>query len=197
MCYTLRERRFTIPGMALKIGEVARLVELPAKTLRYYEEIGLISPAGRTESGYRLYGWRELEQIEFVRRAKLMGLSLEQIRELVETAEVGIPGGVLRRLEGLLEKKLEETERRMGELRAFRESLLEYREQATGAEDRGLCRCAERGEAEFCGCVTVATEGVTPPELRVIRENGRSVRSDGEEERCRCGCCEPVPGEVV
>ena len=59
----------------LKIGEVARLVDVPAKTLRYYEDIGLISPAGRTDSGYRLYGWRELEQIEVVRRAMLVGLT--------------------------------------------------------------------------------------------------------------------------
>ena len=90
----------------LKIGEVARLVDVPAKTLRYYEDIGLISPVGRPDSGYRLYGWRELEQIEFIRRAKLMGLTLEQIRELVEVAEEGLPGGVLRHLDGILEQKL-------------------------------------------------------------------------------------------
>ncbi len=173
------------------------MVGMPAKTLRYYEDIGLISPAGRTDSGYRLYGWRELEQIEFVRRAKLMGLTLEQIRGLVEVAEEGMPSGVLRHLDELLERKLEETERRLEELRAFRESLLEYRERAAMAEAQGMCRCAERGEQEFCGCVTAATEGVTPPELRVIRENGFSLRGVGEREKCRCGCCEPVPGEVV
>lgn len=173
------------------------MIGMPAKTLRYYEEIGLISPAGRTESGYRLYGWRELEQIEFVRRAKLMGLSLGQIRGLVEAAEAGIPSGVLRRLEDLLDLKLEETERKLEELRAFRESLLEYREQVAMAGADDLCRCGERSEGEFCGCVTVATEGVTPAALRVVEENGGSVRSGGEEERCRCGCCEPVSGEAV
>jgi DNA-binding transcriptional MerR regulator len=190
-------RRLTISGAALKIGEVSRLVGVPAKTLRYYEEIGLISPASRTESGYRLYGWRELEQIEFVRRAKLMGLSLGQIRGLVEDAEEGIPGEVLRHLDELLERKLEETERELAELRAFRESLLEYREQANEAEENDLCRCAERGEAEFCGCVTVATEGVTPAALRVVEENGGAVRSVEGGDGCRCGCCEPVSGEVV
>ena len=82
----------------MKIGEVARLAGVPTKTLRYYEDIGLLSPAGRTSSGYRLYGWRELEQIEFIRRAKLMGLTLEQIRDLVEVAEEGMPSGVLGRL---------------------------------------------------------------------------------------------------
>ena len=193
----IAERGFSIAETALKIGEVARLVGVPAKTLRYYEDIGLISPAGRTDAGYRLYGWRELEQIEFIRRAKLMGLTLEQIRGLVEVAEEGISSGVLRHLNELLEQKLEETERKLEELRGFRESLLEYRERAVIAEERGACRCAERGEGEFCGCVTATVEGVTPPGLRVVRENDRVLQEVGERERCRCGCCEPVSGEVT
>lgn len=195
LCVTGKE--FFVGETTLKIGEVARLVGVPAKTLRYYEDIGLISPAGRTDSGYRLYGWRELEQIGFVRRAKTMGLTLEQIRGLVEAAEEGMPSGVLRRLDVLLEQKLEETERSLEELRAFRESLLEYRERAAMAEERGACRCAQRGEGEFCGCVTAATEGVTPPGLRVVRENDRTLEGVEERERCRCGCCQPVTGEVV
>ena len=182
---------------ALRIGEAARLVGLPTKTLRYYEEMGLISAAGRTDSGYRLYGWRELEQIEFVRRAKLMGLSLDQIRSLVKTAEEGIPNAVFERLEGLLENKLEETERKIEELRAFRESLLEYRERAAEAEARDACGCGEPGKERFCGCVSEATEGVTPVVLGVVLENGRSVGDTVENGRCRCGCCEPVSGETL
>ncbi|MBA2443160.1 MAG: MerR family DNA-binding transcriptional regulator [Rubrobacter sp.] len=174
---------------------MARLAGVPAKTLRYYEEIGLISPSGRTEAGYRIYGRRELEQIEFVRRAKLMGLSLEQIRALVGAAQEGLPGGVLRHLEGLLEQKLEETERRLEDLHAFRESLLGYRERVATAEARDLCRCSERGEEEFCGCVTAATEWVELPDLRVVRENGKERPSIGKGERC--GCRPPASGEVV
>lgn len=181
----------------MKIGEIARLAGVPAKTLRYYEDIGLISPAARTSSRYRLYGWRELEQIVFIRRAKLMGLTLEQIRELVEVAEEGLPSGVLRHLDRLLEQKLEETEQRLEDLRTFRVSLLEYRERAATAEEKGTCRCAERREGEFCGCVTATIEGVAPPDLRVIRENDRWVQGVRESERCRCGCCEPVPSKVV
>ncbi len=184
-------------GTTLKIGEAARLAGVPAKTLRYYEDIGLISPAARTSSGYRLYGWRELEQIGFVRRAKLMGLSLEQIRNLVEAAEDGIPNGVFQRLDDQLERSLEETERKMEELRAFRESLLKYRERAADVETQGACRCGELDNSEFCGCVTAATEGVTPPDLRVVRENGTFVQKGEKVEGCRCGCCEPVSGEVV
>lgn len=66
----------------LLIGEVARLTGFPAKTLRYYEEIGLVQPASRTEAGYRLYGQEEVARLEFVRQAKLIGLKLEEIKEL-------------------------------------------------------------------------------------------------------------------
>lgn len=190
----ITERGSSILDAALKIGEVERLAGVPAKTLRYYEEIGLISPATRTDSGYRLYGNRELEQIQFVRRAKLMGLSLEQIRSLVQTVEEGLPGEVLRQLEDLLEKKLEETEREMADLRSFRESLLEYRERVSEAGGQGLCRCAQRGEGEYCGCVTAATEGVSSTDLGVVQENGRSARNLVGGEGCRCGCCQPASG---
>ncbi|MDP8953090.1 MAG: MerR family DNA-binding transcriptional regulator [Actinomycetota bacterium] len=182
---------------ALRIGEAARLVGLPAKTLRYYEEIGLISAAGRTESGYRLYGWHELEQIKFVRRAKLMGLSLDQIRSLVKAAEAGIPNAVFERLEGVLDDNLEETERKIEELRAFRESLLEYRERAAEAEARGACRCGEQGKGQFCGCVAETTEGVASVGIGVVLENGRSLGKAGENGGCRCGCCAPVSGEAL
>ncbi len=170
---------------------------VPAKTLRYYEGIGLLSPAKRTKSGYRLYGWRELEQIEFIRRAKLMGLSLEEIRGLVQTAEDGIPNGVFQRLDDLLERSLRETERKIEELRAFRESLLECRDRAAEAGARGVCRCGERREGEFCGCVAAATDGVEPPDLRVVRENGHSVGRVEQSGKCGCGCCEPVSGRVL
>lgn len=185
-----------MPGTELRIGEVARLVEMPAKTLRYYEELGLVSPERQEGSGYRVYGWRELEQIEFVRRAKLMGLRLDQIRDLVGIAEEGVESGVFGRLELMLDEKLQETERKLEELRALRESLLEYREQVAVAEEEDLCRCADRRESEFCGCVAAVTEGITPPGLRIVEENGRSVEGHDEKERCRCGCCEPVSGEV-
>jgi DNA-binding transcriptional MerR regulator len=182
---------------ALRIGEAARLTGVPAKTLRYYEDIGLLSPAGRTEAGYRLYEWRELEQIEFIRRAKLMGLKLEEVRELVEAAGAEMPNDVFRRLEELLERKLEETERQLRDLQAFRESLLKYRERAATARERDLCRCGEREAGGFCSCVTVTTEGVVPADLRVVRENWGALQGGEEQERCRCGCCEPVSGEVV
>ncbi len=65
------------------IGEAAKASGVNAKMLRYYEKIGLIPTAGRTEAGYRVYGAREVETLRFIRRARDLGLSIERIKLLV------------------------------------------------------------------------------------------------------------------
>ena len=65
------------------IGEASRASGVSTKMLRYYESIGLIPAAGRTEGGYRTYGAREVETLRFIRRARDLGLSMDRIKLLV------------------------------------------------------------------------------------------------------------------
>lgn len=65
------------------IGEAARASGISAKMLRYYESIGLVPSAVRTEAGYRTYGPREVETLRFIRRARDLGLSMKRIKLLV------------------------------------------------------------------------------------------------------------------
>jgi DNA-binding transcriptional MerR regulator len=84
----------------------------------------LVEPAVRTGGGHRLYGPEEAAQLAFVRRAKLLELSLEEIKELVDLIEEGRRGKVISRLEEVLESRLAESEQRIAELREYRETFL-------------------------------------------------------------------------
>ena len=140
-----------------KIGDVARLTGLPVKTIHYYERRGLLEPAARSESGYRLYGEEEAARLEFIKRAKLLGLTLEEIRELVGLAAMCNEGEIVPRLEEVLEVKLEQTERKIGELSVFRENLLYYRRRAEELRKKlPVDRTCE--DVSFCGCLEAVIE---------------------------------------
>jgi MerR family transcriptional regulator, copper efflux regulator len=143
----------------LKIGELARQTGLSFKTIRYYEQRGLLEQPPRTEGGYRLYGPEEVARLRFVQRAKLLGLPLEEIRELVELAVRCNEGELVPRLEEMLEAKLEETERKLAELSAFRQNLLYYQERASALSGGVLPTDRYCEDVSFCGCLEAVTEG--------------------------------------
>jgi len=67
----------------MNVGEVARLSGLPAKTIRYYEDIGLIAPA-RAGNGYRAYSGDDVHRLAFLKRASSLGFSIDDCRQLLE-----------------------------------------------------------------------------------------------------------------
>lgn len=140
---------------ALTIGEVSERTGLPVKRIHYYERRGLVEPAARSEAGYRLYTEEEVARLEFVKRAKLLGLTLEEIRELVELAAGCNRGELVPRLGEVLEEKLNENERKMAELSAFRENLLYYRKRLFAADPAQSCGCKDG--ASFCRCLETTT----------------------------------------
>ncbi|SAI54424.1 merR family transcriptional regulator [Bordetella ansorpii] len=67
----------------MNIGQASQASGISAKMIRYYESIGLIGPAQRTDSGYRVYSDADLHTLHFVRRARGLGFSVEQMHELL------------------------------------------------------------------------------------------------------------------
>ena len=71
-----------------QIGAVAERLDLSLRTIRYYEEIGLVTPSGRTEGGFRLYTDADVERLRLVKALKPVGMSLDMLGELTECVDV-------------------------------------------------------------------------------------------------------------
>ncbi len=121
----------------LRIGEVARLVGVKVQTIRNYEQQRLLEPLTRSETGRRLYGREEVARLRFIRQANLAGLTLAEVKDLLALIAEGERGENVPRLKEVLEEKLRQTERKMQELAAFRDSLLHYRWRFEDNEDEG------------------------------------------------------------
>jgi DNA-binding transcriptional MerR regulator len=109
-------RSFTVMGMTtMRIAEVAERTGVPATTLRYYEEIGLLAPAGRSGNGYRKYVDRDLERLAFITRAKQLDLSLDELRELVDVWDEDC-GQVRHRMTAMIANRVAQTQARIIDL---------------------------------------------------------------------------------
>jgi len=105
----------------MRIGELAARFGLNPKTIRYYETIGLLPRARRNASGYRTYDEQDSLRLSFIRRAKRLGFSLDDIRTLLRLQEAGLPP--CEQVLDLLEQKLRILDQQIAELQAFRTTL--------------------------------------------------------------------------
>lgn len=105
------------------IGDIAKKFGLNPRTLRYYEAIGILPKAGRTESGYRLYSEGTAERLEFVLKAKALGLKLDEIKEIIRLYEKGeIPCDCTK---SFIKNKIEEIDERIASLAELRARLVD------------------------------------------------------------------------
>ena len=105
----------------MQIRELSGSSGVPAKTIRYYEDIGLLPPAARKPNGYREYGDVDVERLKLVAGARRLDFSLEEIREILDLRDRRIaPCGVL--LE-LLDQKADEIGQRVEELQRVQKDL--------------------------------------------------------------------------
>jgi MerR family copper efflux transcriptional regulator len=111
------------------IGEICEQTGLSARTVRYYEELGLLPGVRRRAGGRRVYGADELERLRFIQRLKALGLSLAQIADLNAVyAIAGSTRQMLGTLDELLARRLDELDARIEELSALRGEIESYRE---------------------------------------------------------------------
>lgn len=108
-----------------RIGEVAELTGLTVDALRYYERMGLLPRAPRTDGGFRRYDDRLLHRVRFIKQAQRLGLTLRDIQELVGSSNRS-GRTACRRVRDLLSQRIADLDARLAELHSFRRTLTEY-----------------------------------------------------------------------
>lgn len=112
----------------MRIGELAEQVGVNPKTIRYYESIGLLPEPPRSEVGYRLYRAEDADRLAFVRRAQQLGLTLDEIAEILALRERGQrPCGYV---VSIARQRLGELDQRLEEMRCARNELAGLLERA-------------------------------------------------------------------
>ena len=127
----------------LGIGQLAKRAGVAIDTVRYYERNQLLAPAGRLASGYRRYGEAEVTRLRFIRRAKALGFTLEDIRGLLSLSDERDVARVKRAAEA----KLSDIEQRITELQRIRKGLRTL-----------VAACPGHGRAEACPILNALTQ---------------------------------------
>ena len=107
--------------MGFPIGELSRQTDVKVPTIRYYEQIGLLPEAPRSEGNRRLYGKTEVERLRFIRHSRELGFEIEDIRELLGMAAQ--PQSSCHQVDSIAQNHLKEIERRIASLTALKSEL--------------------------------------------------------------------------
>jgi DNA-binding transcriptional MerR regulator len=135
----------------LTIGQLARTTGMAAKTIRYYEQVGVLPLPSRTAAGYRQYTEEGIERLLFVRRARALGLPLERLRGLTAALDGGGRGSLRPRLLDLLRTHRSSVQQKIGELALLQRQLDRVLRRLLTSGRRspaGQCHCLETGNSE-------------------------------------------------
>lgn len=135
----------------MQIGELARTAGVSTKTIRYYEDIGVLPEPERAPNGYRTYGPRAVETLRFVRDAQSTGLTLTEITAILEMRQRG--ERTCHHVVGLLERHLAALDEHIAELGRTRKQLAAMTERAKGL-DPAACTDSSR-----CQTISPSSDG--------------------------------------
>jgi MerR family copper efflux transcriptional regulator len=160
---------------AMNIGQAASASGVTAKMIRYYESIGLIAAADRTQAGYRVYSSEDIHALRFIKRARNMGFSMDEARELLALwrdktrASADVKSFAL--------KHVRELEAKIAELQAMAQTIKHLANNCHG-DDRP-------------DCPILADIADVAPSRKAANANGKSKR--GTQDHADCSCDDAAP----
>jgi MerR family copper efflux transcriptional regulator len=122
--------------LSMNIGQAAQASGVSAKMIRHYESVGLFAPAARTDAGYRQYGHNDVSTLRFIRHARDLGFSLEQIRELLGLWQNRKRPS--RQVKALAQAHIQELDEKLKDLQAMK-ATLEHLVHCCHGDDRPDC----------------------------------------------------------
>jgi len=148
-----------------KIGDVGTRAGITLRTIRYYEELGLIQPTVRTKGGFRLYAEESIERLKFIQELKMLDFPLSKIRRLFKIREMAQSGDeASHQMMRLLRDQQREAVKKKGQ---YEKMLTEINDSMELV--RGCYGCEIKPSHEACSsCETLSIKGDLPLPLRVV-----------------------------
>lgn len=149
----------------LKIGELARRAGTTLRTVRYYEQMGLITAADRTKGGFRLYSEEELQKVQFIKKLQLLDFPLCEIKKLIQSRRQATSGAeTFSPIADLLVRQLKETERRISVYQELQQGIRQTMEIL-----KFCAECPLRPTREVCEkCPVICGLEEVPLPMRVL-----------------------------
>lgn len=152
-------------GALLTTGEMARRSNNTLRTVRFYEEEGILRPVRRTDGGHRLFDRRELERLMLVTDMRAAGLSLDEIKQILEIKQRAPTGGdAARQATEILTRRIDELREKLSVLQRLQEDLVQTSELMAGCME-----CNQQHQPGRCDtCPVMAAHPSVPRSLRVL-----------------------------
>ena len=155
----------------MRIGDLAKRAGTTMRTIRYYEERGLIEPARRTKGGFRLFQEEEVRKLHLIRSLQVLDMPLAQVKAFFDERQRGRTGAeIAPALQGVLREHLQEMERRIAQYRAMQESARETIDILDACS-----RCPQEPGPSVCRqCPVLAGRATIPLHMEAVIEAGHS-----------------------
>ena len=182
----------------LTVGQLARATGVPAKTIRYYEQVGVLPVPRRSGAGYRHYSRHDVHRLLFIRRARALGLSLATLKTLTAELESGECLTMRPRLHALVTEQLCTVQQQIAEFQLLERQLaqvLQRLQTVAPAPHTDGCQClgSETSEAQEPHHLSIPRKGeAMPPStlepFTILASAPLSETASPGEKSCGCGC---------